>query len=65
MVLYEAAVIHPVELVAGEDQVVVHIPLLKQPLVLAYSICGSFKPAGAVRRLLRRQYFHKALAETC
>ncbi len=63
MVLDEQAVIHPVELITGEDQVLVHIPFLEQPLVLAHSISGALEPGGAVRGLLRSQNLHEALAE--
>ena len=64
VVIHKKAVIHPVELVAGEDQVVVHIPFLEQPLVLAHSIGGAFEPAGAFRCLLGGQHLHKTLSES-
>ena len=63
VVIHEGAVVHPVELVAGKDQVVVHIPLLKQPLVFAHRIGGAFKPARALGGLLRSQHLHETLAE--
>ena len=52
MVLDEEAVIHPVELVAGKDQVFINVPFLEQPLVFAYSVCSALKPGGTVRGLL-------------
>ena len=63
MVIDELAVVHPVELVTGEDQVVVDIPLLEEPLVLAHSISRAFEPTGALRSLLRRQHLNETLAK--
>ena len=63
VVLHEGAVVHPVQLVAREDQIVIDIPLLEQPLILAHGIGGAFKPAGAVGGLLGGQHLHKALPE--
>ena len=64
VVLHELAVVHAVELITGEDQVVIHIPFLEQPLVLAHRIGGAFEPAGAVGSLLGGEHLHEPLAET-
>jgi hypothetical protein len=63
VVLHEAAVVHPVKLVAGKNQVVVHIPLLEKPLVLAHRIGRALEPARTVRGLLGGQHLHEPLAE--
>ena len=63
VVLDKFAVIHPIQLVTGEDQVVVHIPLLEQPLVFAHRIRSAFKPARAIRGLLGSQNLHKPLTK--
>ena len=63
MRLHEGAVIHAVELIAGEDQHLVHIPALKQLLVLPHRIGGALKPAWAGGRLLSGKHFHEATAE--
>ena len=64
VVLDEQAVIHPVELVARQDQVLVHVPFLEQPLVFAHRIGRALKPAGAGGGLLGRQHLNKTLAKT-
>ena len=63
MVLYEEAVIHPVELVAGKDQVLINIPFLEQPLIFANSVRCAFKPGGAVGGLLGGQHFDESTSE--
>ena len=63
MVLDEEAVIHPVELVAGKDQVFINIPFLEQPLVFAYSVCSAFKPSGTVGGLLSCEHLNKTTTE--
>ena len=60
---HELAVVHPVELVTGKNQVVVHIPFLEQPLVLAHGIGRPLEPTGAVGCLLGCQHLHKPLAK--
>ena len=63
MVLDEEAVIHPVELVAGKDQIFINVPFLEQPLVFAYSVCSAFKPSGTVRGLLSCEHLNKTATE--
>ena len=63
VVFDEQAVVHPVKLVAGEDQVLVHVPFLEQPLVFADRIGRALKPAGTGGGLLGRQHLHKTLAK--
>ncbi len=53
--LDELAVVHPVEVVAGEDQVVVGVHLLEVPARLAHGVRRALEPAAAVGRLLGRQ----------
>ena len=61
----EQAVIHPVQLVTGQDQVFIDIPFLEQPLVLPYSVGSAFKPGWTVRRLLGSQHLNESLTEGC
>ena len=63
MVLNEEAVIHPVQLVAGKDQIFINVPFLEQPLVFAYSICSAFKPSGTVRGLLGCEHLNEPSPE--
>ena len=63
VMLHELAVIHSVQLITGEDQVVVDIPLLKQPLIFAHRIGRALEPARAVRGLLGGKHLHKTLTE--
>ena len=65
VVLNKQAVIHPVELVTGKNQILINIPFLEQPLVFAHRISGAFKPGGTLRCLLSSQHLHKALTKTC
>jgi len=65
MMLNKCAVIHPVELIAGQNQVMINIPFLKQPLVFANSISGALKPAGAIRGLLSCKNLDESLAKPC
>ena len=44
VVLDKFAVIHPIQLVTGKDEVFIHIPLLEQPLIFTNSISCSLKP---------------------
>ena len=48
-------VVHPVEVIAGEDQVVVGVVLREVARGLAHGIGGALEPGGAVRRLLGGQ----------
>ena len=64
VVLYKTAVVHPVELVTGKNQVVVHVPFVEKPLVLTDCIGRALKPAWAFWGLLGCQNLHKALAES-
>ena len=45
-------IIHAIKLIAGKNQIMIDIPLLKQPLVLAYSIGSTLKPAWTIGGLL-------------
>ena len=64
MLSHEMGVVHPVELVAGEDQHLVDVPLLEQPFVFTNRIGSALKPAGALWCLLRSQHLNKALVKT-
>ena len=64
VVLNKTAVVHPVELVTGKNQVVVHVPFVEKPLVFPDCICRALKPAWAFWGLLGCQYLHKALAKS-
>ena len=61
--LDEGLVIHAVELIAGKDQQLIHIPSLDQLAVLAHGIRRALKPAWAVGGLLGRQHLDKAAVE--
>jgi hypothetical protein len=61
---HEGRVIHPVELITGKDQHLIHIPDLEQLAVLAYGIGSAPEQARAVWGLLGRQHLHEATAET-
>ena len=61
--LDEQAVIHPVELVTGEDQIFINIPFLKQPLIFTNCIRCSLKPGRTVRCLLGSKNLNKSAAE--
>lgn len=56
---HKARVIHPVELIAREDQHLVHVPGGEELAVLAHRIGRALKPAGAVRGLLGCQHLHE------
>ena len=62
--LNKTAVVHPVELVTGKNQVVVHVPFVEKSLVLTDCIGGALKPAWAFWGLLGCQNLYKALAES-
>ena len=64
VVLNKTAVVHPVELVTGKNQVVVHVPFVEKPLVFPDCICRALKPAWAFWGLLGCQNLHKALAKS-
>ena len=56
-------VVHPVEMIAGQDQVVVGLVAREVPRGLADGVGRALKPAGVVGRLLGRQDLDEALAE--
>ena len=65
MMLDEQAVIHPVELVTRQDQVLIDIPFLEQPLILTNGVSRSLKPGRTFRGLLCSENLNEALAEPC
>ena len=64
MALHKIGVIHAVQMVARQNEVLIDIPLRKEPQILAHGVCGAFKPTRAVRRLLGGEHFDKAGGET-
>mmetsp|Transcript_13711 Transcript_13711/g.45106 ORF Transcript_13711/g.45106 Transcript_13711/m.45106 type:complete len:368 (-) Transcript_13711:407-1510(-) len=58
---HEILVVHAVEVVPGQNQVVLGVGLAEEPLVLANSVRRALEPVGPVRRLLRREHLHKPL----
>ena len=46
------AVVHPVQVIAGQDQVVVRLVALEVPRRLAHGIGGALEPVGVLGRLL-------------
>ena len=56
-------VVHAVEVVAGEDQVVVGVVLREVPGGLAHGVGRALEPGGALRRLLGGQDLDEAVRE--
>ena len=61
--LDELLVVHAVELVSSEDQLVVVIASGETMKVLADSVGCSLKPVAILHRLFRRKHFNEALTE--
>ena len=59
----EIAEVHPVQMIAGEDQVVIGVVPGEVACGLANRVGRPLKPAGVVRRLLGREDLDEALAE--
>jgi hypothetical protein len=57
------AVVHPVQLVAAQDQQVVEIVIEKVVQVFADGVGGALVPRGVGEGLFRREDFHKAAGE--
>ena len=56
-----AAVVHPVEMIAREDQVIVRVVPAEVPCRLPHRVCRSLKPVRAVGRLFRRDDIDEAV----
>jgi hypothetical protein len=52
--------IHPIQLVAAQDEQVIEIVVHEVDQVFAHGIRRAFIPRGVVERLLRRENFHEA-----
>ena len=65
MALNKIRVIHPVQVIAGENQVLIDIPFLEQPEIFTHGVSSSFEPTRAFQGLLGRQHFDKSLGEAC
>ena len=63
VMLHKQAVIHAIELIPRQDQVLIHIPFLEQPLILTNSICSSFEPGRTLRGLLSSENLNKTLTK--
>ena len=61
--LDQLAEVHPVEVIAGEDQVVVGVEALEVARGLAHGVGGALEPVRAVGRLLGGEDFDEALRE--
>ena len=59
----QLAVVHAVEMIAGENQVVVGVVAGEVPRRLPHRVGGALKPVRVVRRLLGRQDFDEPVAE--
>ena len=57
------AEVHPVEVIAGEDQVVVGVVVLEVARGLAHRVGRALEPVGAVGRLLGGEDFDEAVRE--
>ena len=55
----QLAVVHPVEMVAGEDQVVLGVVAHQVARRLAHRVGGALIPVRVVRRLLGREDLHE------
>ena len=62
--LDEVGIIHPVQVIAGQNQILIDIPLREEPNILAHGVGRSFEPTRAFGSLLSREYFDKSLGET-
>ena len=58
-----SAEVHPVELIAGEDEHVVVLGLIDVAQVLPHGVGGALVPVLGVERLLRGQNLDEAGAE--
>ena len=61
--LEEAAVVHPIQMIAGENQVVIGLVPGKVPLRLAHCVGGALKPVRVVRCLFCRDDVDEAARE--
>ena len=59
----EVSIIHPVQVIAGQNQILIDIPFREEPDILAHCVGRSFKPIRAFGSLLRRQHFDESLGE--
>ena len=50
-------------MIAGQNEVLIDIPLREDPQILAHGVRRAFEPTRAVRRLLGGQHFDKSLRE--
>jgi len=64
MCYYQRFVIHPIKLVAREDQKLIHIPSFEELSVLAHGIGSTLEPAWAIGCLLGRKNLNKATPES-
>ena len=56
----DAAEIHPIQLVAAQDEQVIEIVVEKVDEIFAHGVGGAFIPRRVGERLLRREDFHEA-----
>ncbi len=63
MMVDEQAIIHPVEMITREDQIIVDFPGVHHPERFSHRIGGALKPIRAYRGLLRRENIHKSFHE--
>ena len=61
--LDQLRVVHPVQMIAGEDQVVVGVVLLEMARRLTHGIGGALKPVRVVGRLLGGEDLDEPLPE--
>ena len=58
------AVVHPVQVIAGQDQVVVRLVVLEVAPRLAHRVGGALEPVGALGRLLGGENFDEPREKT-
>ena len=61
--LDQIAEVHPVEVIAGEDQVVVGVVAGEVPRRLPHGVGRALEPVGALGRLLGREHLDEAVRE--
>ena len=59
----ELRVVHPVEMIAGENQVVVRLVRFEMPARFAHGVSGAFEPGRAVGRLFGGEDLDKPVRE--
>jgi hypothetical protein len=57
---HNTAIVHPVQLVAAQNEQVIEMMVQKMNEIFSHGISGALVPGRVRKRLLRGQYFHEA-----